>query len=95
MFAYPERYGISREDALTPREDREDFGGDKQQLVLAFFDTEDAADQAAKALKDWEKATESCRGRRARLGFRGRGGDAEAYGAGRYPGDPRGGQGGG
>ena len=31
---------------------------DKQQLVLAFFDTEDAADQAAKVLKDWEKATE-------------------------------------
>jgi len=27
-------------------------------LVLAFFDTEDAADQAAKALRDWEKATE-------------------------------------
>jgi hypothetical protein len=26
--------------------------------VLAFFDSEDAADQAAKALKDWEKATE-------------------------------------
>jgi hypothetical protein len=27
-------------------------------LVLAFFDTEDAADQAAKAPRDWEKATE-------------------------------------
>ncbi len=26
--------------------------------MLAFFDTEDAADQAAKGLKDWEKATE-------------------------------------
>ena len=26
--------------------------------MLAFFDTEDAADEAAKALKDWEKATE-------------------------------------
>ncbi|GID97627.1 hypothetical protein Adi01nite_70390 [Amorphoplanes digitatis] len=27
-------------------------------MVLAFFDTEDAADQAASALRDWEKTTE-------------------------------------
>jgi uncharacterized membrane protein len=33
-------------------------GGDKQHLVLAFFDIEAAADQAAEALKNWEKATE-------------------------------------
>jgi uncharacterized membrane protein len=58
VFAYLERNGITREDAVTPRKVREESGGDKQQLVLAFFDTEDAADQAAKALKDWEKATE-------------------------------------
>ena len=43
---------------MTPRKVREESGGDKQQLVLAFFDTEDAADQAAKTLKDWGKATE-------------------------------------
>jgi uncharacterized membrane protein len=47
-----------KKDAVIPREEREDSGGDKHQLVLAFFDTEDAADQAAKALRDWEKATE-------------------------------------
>jgi uncharacterized membrane protein len=58
IFAYLERNGITREEAVIPRKDREDRGGNKQQLVLAFFDTEDAADQAAKALKDWEKATE-------------------------------------
>jgi hypothetical protein len=58
IFAYLERYGISRRDAVIPREDREELGGDQQQLVLAFFDTEDAADQAAKALQGWEKATE-------------------------------------
>jgi hypothetical protein len=58
VFAYCERKGITREEAATPRKDREESGGDKQQLVLAFFDTEDDADQAAKALKDWEKATE-------------------------------------
>jgi uncharacterized membrane protein len=58
VFAYCERYGITRADAVIPREDREDLGGDKQQLVLAFFDTEDAADQAADELRDWEKATE-------------------------------------
>jgi uncharacterized membrane protein len=58
VFAYLERNGITREDAVTPRKDREESGGDKQQLVLAFFDTEDAADQAADALKGWENATE-------------------------------------
>jgi uncharacterized membrane protein len=58
VFAYLERHGISREDAVTPREDREDAAGDEQQLVLGFFDSEDAADEAAKALKGWEKATE-------------------------------------
>jgi uncharacterized membrane protein len=58
VFAYCERKGITREEAATPRKDRESSGGDKQHLVLAFFDTEDAADQAAKALGDWEKATE-------------------------------------
>jgi uncharacterized membrane protein len=58
VFAYLERHGITREDAVTPREDREDSAGDQQQLVLAFFDSEDAADQAAEALKNWEGATE-------------------------------------
>ena len=58
VFAYLERNGITRKDAVTPRKVREESGGDRQQLVLAFFDTEDAADQAANALKDWEKATE-------------------------------------
>ncbi|MFJ1864282.1 hypothetical protein ACIOD1_06600 [Streptomyces sp. NPDC088097] len=43
---------------MTPRELREDVGGDKQQLVPAFFPDEDSADQAAQALRDWEKATE-------------------------------------
>jgi hypothetical protein len=33
-------------------------GGDTQQLVLAFFANEDAADEAAMALKKWEKASE-------------------------------------
>jgi uncharacterized membrane protein len=58
VFAYCERKGITREEAATPRKDRESSGGDAQQLVLAFFDSEEAADQAAKALKDWEKASE-------------------------------------
>jgi uncharacterized membrane protein len=58
VFAYLERHGISREEAVTPRKLREDVGGDRQQLVLAFFASEDGADRAAEALKDWEKATE-------------------------------------
>ncbi|MEV6728462.1 hypothetical protein [Streptomyces sp. NPDC051364] len=58
VFAYLERHGISREDAVTPRKLREDVGGDKQQLALAFFTSEDAADHAAEALKKWEKGSE-------------------------------------
>jgi uncharacterized membrane protein len=58
VLGYLERHGISREEAVTPRKLREDVGGDKQHLVLAFFASEAAADQAAKALKKWEKATE-------------------------------------
>ncbi|MFF4425797.1 hypothetical protein ACFY04_34345 [Streptomyces sp. NPDC001549] len=58
VFEYLERHGITREDAVTPREDREDSAGDQQQLVLAFFDSEDEADRAAEALRHWEKATE-------------------------------------
>lgn len=58
VLAYLERHGISREEAVTPRERREDLGGDNQHLVLAFFDSEAAADQAAEALKHWEKASE-------------------------------------
>lgn len=58
VFAYLERHGISREEAVTPRKDREDHGGDSQQLVLAFFPNEDLADEAAKVLKNWDKATE-------------------------------------
>jgi uncharacterized membrane protein len=61
VFAWLETWGIARKDAIVPREDREDFGGDQQQLVLAFFDTEDAADEAAKAMNDREKATEYMR----------------------------------
>ncbi len=58
VFAYLERHGISREEAVIPRKDREDYGGDTQLLVLAFFPSEDLADEAAKVLKSWEKATE-------------------------------------
>ncbi|MFJ6778749.1 hypothetical protein [Streptomyces yangpuensis] len=58
VFAYLERHGISREEAITPRKDRETYGGDKQQLVLAFFPDEDLADEAAKVFKNWDKATD-------------------------------------
>lgn len=58
VFAYLERHGISREEAVTPRKDKEDYGGDVQHLVLAFFDSEDLADEAAMVLKNWEKASE-------------------------------------
>jgi uncharacterized membrane protein len=43
---------------VTPRKDREDYGGDTQKLVLAFFPSEDLADEAAMVLKNWEKASE-------------------------------------
>jgi uncharacterized membrane protein len=58
VFAYLERHGISREEAVIPRKDKEDHGGDTQLLVLAFFPSEDLADEAATVLKSWEKATE-------------------------------------
>ncbi|WP_392964880.1 hypothetical protein [Streptomyces sp. LN245] len=58
IFAYLERHGISREEAVTPRRDKESFGGDTQHLVLAFFPDEDLADEAAMVLKDWEQASD-------------------------------------
>lgn len=58
VFAYLERHGISREEAVTPRRDKEGYGGDTQHLVLAFFPDEDLADEAAMVLKNWEKANE-------------------------------------
>lgn len=58
VVAYLDRHGITREEAVTPRKRREDAGGDVQRLVLGFFATEDGADEAAKALREWEKATE-------------------------------------
>jgi hypothetical protein len=58
VFAYLERHGISREEAVIPRKDREDHGGDTQHLVLAFFPNEDLADEAAMVLKNWEKASD-------------------------------------
>ncbi|MFP2904173.1 DUF1269 domain-containing protein [Pyxidicoccus sp. 3LFB2] len=61
VFAYLERHGITREEAVTPRKNREDLGGDTQHLVLALFDNESAADQAVHALKSWDKATEYMR----------------------------------
>jgi hypothetical protein len=58
IFAYLERHGISREEAVTPRKDREDYGGDTQYLVLATFPSEDEADDAAMVLKNWERASD-------------------------------------
>jgi uncharacterized membrane protein len=58
VFAYLERHGISREQAVTPRKVREGYGGDTQHLVLAFFASEDLADEAAMILRDWDGATE-------------------------------------
>ena len=58
IFAYLERKGITREEAVTPRKVREGWGGETQSLVLAFFANEDAADKAAAAIKSWDKATE-------------------------------------
>jgi hypothetical protein len=43
---------------VTPRKHREDFGGDKQQLVLATFGEEGTADEAANRLKEWERSSE-------------------------------------
>ena len=62
VYAYLQRHGITREEAVTRRKRREDLGVEIQHLVLAFFANEDAADQAAIALKRWEKATEYMRG---------------------------------
>jgi hypothetical protein len=50
IFAYLERHGITRDEAVNPRKRREDLGGDRQRLVLAFFANDDGADEAAKAL---------------------------------------------
>jgi hypothetical protein len=58
IFAFLERHGITRAEAVTPRKVREGWGGETQHLVLAFFANEDAADRAAAALKQWEQATE-------------------------------------
>jgi uncharacterized membrane protein len=58
VFAYLERHGISREEAVTPRKDREGYGGDTQRLVLAFFPNEDLADEAAMVLRNWDNASE-------------------------------------
>lgn len=58
VFSYLERHGISREEAVTPRKDREGFGGDRQLLVLAFFPTEEVADGAAMVLRNWDEASE-------------------------------------
>ena len=58
VFAYLDRQGISREDAVMPRKRREERAGDRQRLVLATFASESNADRAAKAMKNWEMATE-------------------------------------
>ncbi|WP_328998155.1 hypothetical protein OHA18_27325 [Kribbella sp. NBC_00709] len=43
---------------MTPRKDREAVHGDTQQLVLAFFPSEDRADEAAMVMRNWDEATE-------------------------------------
>ncbi|TCC06059.1 DUF1269 domain-containing protein [Kribbella soli] len=58
VYAYLERHGISRQEAVTPRKDREAVHGDTQQLVLAFFPSEDRADEAAMVMRNWDEATE-------------------------------------
>ena len=58
VFEYLEKYGISRAEAVTPRKRMADLGGDKQQLVLATFSNESQADQAAKLMRNWEKASD-------------------------------------
>ncbi|MFC5266033.1 hypothetical protein ACFPJ1_28300 [Kribbella qitaiheensis] len=58
VFAYLERHGINREEAVTPRNNREAREGDTQHLVLAFFPSEDLADQAAMVVKNWENASD-------------------------------------
>ena len=58
VFAYLERHGISREEAVVPRKDRENFGGDRQLLVLAFFPNEEVADGAAMVMRNWDNASE-------------------------------------
>jgi hypothetical protein len=57
VFAYLQRHGITREEAVTPRK-LKDLGGDRQELVLVAFASKDAADQAAIALKKAKKAGE-------------------------------------
>lgn len=56
VFLYLEQHGISREEAITPRKERDDHGGEQQHLVLASFPREDAADEAAHLVRNWEKA---------------------------------------
>lgn len=58
IFSYLERHGITREEAVTPRKQKGDAGGDRQELVLASFSNESQADQAARLLRNWERASE-------------------------------------
>jgi hypothetical protein len=52
VFTYLARHGITRDEATTPRQRREEMGGDRQHLVLASFDDEAAADLAAETLRN-------------------------------------------
>jgi hypothetical protein len=61
IFTYLERHGVSRDDSVLPRNLREDVGGDKQQLVLATFADEVAADHAARALRNSRTRTGTSR----------------------------------